>query len=89
MEILSALFKRGKKYVSQLGEELDLPYTTVQQRVNELEAAGLVKCSEMLHPISRRPIKEIDIINFQIILSPRIMSQMIAEVAEDIENKNI
>jgi predicted transcriptional regulator len=77
MEILSALFKGGKKYISQLGNELSIPYTTIQQRVNELEAVGLVKCSETLHFVSRRPIKEVELINFQIIISPRTIPQML------------
>lgn len=77
MEILSTLFKDGKKYVSQLANDLGVPYTNVQQRINELEAAGLVKSSETIHLITRRPIKEVELISFQIVLSPRIISQMV------------
>jgi len=88
MEILSVLFIGGKKYVSQLGEELGLPYATIQQRINELEGAGLVKCSESLHPLSKRPIKEVEVINFQMILSPRIISQIVTEEGNVREKKN-
>jgi predicted transcriptional regulator len=78
LEILSALFKGGKKYVSQLGEELGIPYTTIQQRVNELESVGLIKSSETLHLVSRRPIKEVELNSFQIVVSPRTIPQILA-----------
>jgi|GEM_PF-2615101 len=78
MEILSSLFKGGKKYVSQLGDELGIPYATVQQRINELEMAGFVKSSETLHLVSRRPIKEVELSNFQIVISPRTIPQLVA-----------
>ena len=77
MEIISTLFRGDKKYVSQLSKELYMPYATVQQRVNELENMGLVKCFKTLDLTSRRPIKEVELINFQIILSPRTISQMV------------
>jgi predicted transcriptional regulator len=78
LEILCALFKGGKKYVSQLGEELGIPYTTIQQRVNELESVGLIKSSETLHLVSRRPIKEVELSSFQIVISPRTIPQILA-----------
>jgi len=89
LEIISALFKGGKKYVSQLGDELSMPYATIQQRIDELEMAGLIKSTETLHPLSKRPIKEVEIINFQIILSPRIISQIIAEQGNGRQSKDI
>ncbi|RJS88426.1 ArsR family transcriptional regulator [Candidatus Bathyarchaeota archaeon] len=77
LEIVATLFKGGKKYASQLSKELGLPYTTVQQRINELEAAGLVRCTSTLHPLSRRPIREVEALNFQILLSPRSIQQLV------------
>lgn len=78
MEIITSLFKEGKKYVAQLAEELGVSYSTVQQRINELEKAGLVNCTNKLHPIFRRPIKEVEIRSFKIVLSPLDIQQMVA-----------
>ncbi|MFB0543368.1 MAG: winged helix-turn-helix transcriptional regulator [Candidatus Bathyarchaeia archaeon] len=78
MEIITSLFKDGKKYVAQLGEELGISYSTAQQRINELEKAGLVNCTNKLHPVFRRPIKEVEIRNFRIVLSPLNIQQIIA-----------
>ena len=79
LEIIASLFKGSKKYVSQLAEELGAPYTTILQRVAELERAGLINCSETLHPLSRRPIKEAEIVNFQILLNPLSVQQIVAK----------
>jgi len=79
IEIIAALFERDGKYITQLSEERGIPYTTIEQRINELEAAGLVKCSETLHAVMKRPIKEVKLRNFRIVLSPRTIHQIIRE----------
>lgn len=78
LEIITSLFNGGKKYIAQLGKELGVPYSTVQQRINELEEVGIINCSDIIHPVFRRPIKEAEVRNFQIVLSPRTIQQIVA-----------
>jgi len=75
MEIIGALLD-GPKYISQISEEMDIPYTTAQQRVAELERAGLIELADGVDEASKRAVREVRLVNFRIELSPRIIHQL-------------
>ena len=72
LEIISQLFS-GPSHISKLSEELSIPYTTVQQRISELERAGLVRVEHSIDELSKRAIRRAQIVSFRIELSPRII----------------
>ncbi len=76
MEIIGALLEETR-YISQIAEEMDIPYTTAQQRVAELERAGLIEVVDKVDESSKRAIREARLVNFRIELSPRIIRQLI------------
>jgi len=55
-EIIADL-RSGKKNLTQVSENNGIPYATVQKRIAELEAAGLVSVREELDDRSGRPVK--------------------------------
>ena len=77
MEIIGALLD-GPRYISRLAAEMGVPYTTVQQRVAELERAGLVSVNDGVDETSKRAVREVRLVNFRIEVSPRIIRQLIA-----------
>jgi len=76
MEIIEALID-GPRYISQIAAEMGIPYTTAQQRVTELERAGLIKVVDEVDEASKRAIREARLVNFRIELSPRIIQQLV------------
>lgn len=76
MEIVGLLLE-GPRYISQLAEELGVPYTTAQQRVAELRRTGLIEVVDSVDEASKRAIKEARLTNFRITVSPRIIRQMV------------
>lgn len=77
MEIIGALLGRPR-YISQIAAEIGIPYTTAQQRVAELERAGLIEVAHVVDEASKRAVKEARLVNFRIELSPRIIRQLVA-----------
>lgn len=77
MEIIGALLD-GPRYISRLAAEMGVPYTTMQQRVAELERAGLVSVNDGVDETSKRAVREVRLVNFRIEVSPRIIRQLIA-----------
>lgn len=65
------------KYITQISEELDIPYTTTQQRVAELEWAELIKVEANVDESSKRAIRLIQLANFRIELSPRSIQSIV------------
>lgn len=61
---------------------MNLPFTTILQRINELERAGLIKVIEQVDENSKRPVKKVWIINFRIDLSPSVIHQLMTENIE-------
>ena len=55
-EIIADL-RSGKKNLTQVSEDNRIPYATVQKRIAELEAAGLVSVRDELDDRSGRPVK--------------------------------
>ena len=76
MEIIGALLE-GARYISQIAVEMGIPYTTAQQRVAELERAGLIEIVDRVDEASKRAVREARLVNFRIELSPRIIRQLV------------
>lgn len=76
LEMISILLD-GPRYISQISGELGIPYTTVQQRVAELERAGFIEVAPSIDEASKRAIKEVRLINFRIELSPRVIHALL------------
>jgi len=66
------------RYISQLSEALGIPYTTAQQRVAELERAGLVTVSRDIEKDSKRAIKLVEYADFLVEISPYKIRAMLA-----------
>jgi DNA-binding Lrp family transcriptional regulator len=67
----------GPKYITQISEELGIPYTTAQQRVAELEWAELVGVEADVDESSKRAIRLVRLANFRIELSPRSIQSIV------------
>ena len=76
MELIRALLD-GPKYISQLSEEVGMPYTTAQQRVSELERAALVEVEANVDEASKRAVKLVRLRSFRIDLSPRNIKALV------------
>ena len=76
LELIRLLFE-DQKYVSQISEETGIPYTTVQQRVAELERAGIVEVKAGVDEASKRAIKLVRLVNFRIELTPRVIQKLV------------
>jgi DNA-binding MarR family transcriptional regulator len=76
MELIRALLD-SPKYISQLSEELGIPYTTAQQRVAELERAALVEIEASVDEASKRAVKRVRLRSFRIDLSPRNIKALV------------
>jgi len=76
MEII-ALLSRGPRYISQISEELKIPYATAQNRVMELERVGLVEVVDAVDEASKRAVKLVKGVNFRLIISPRVIRELL------------
>jgi len=76
MEIIGELLD-GPKYISQIAVEMGIPYTTAQQRVTELERAGLIEVVDEVDEASKRAVREARLVNFRMELSPRIIQKLV------------
>jgi len=76
-ELLGQLLDEPQ-YISQLSEVLEIPYTTAQQRVSELERAGLVTVSRDIEKHSKRAIKLVEYADFLVEISPYKIRKMLA-----------
>jgi predicted ArsR family transcriptional regulator len=68
-EIIADL-RSGKKNLTQVSEDNRIPYATVQRRIAELEAAGLVSVRDELDDKSGRPVKEVRVEEVKIEIDP-------------------
>ena len=75
MEII-ALLSEGSRYISQLSEELGVPYATIQNRVVELERAGLVEVIDAVDEASKRAVRLVRAVNFRLEISPRVLREL-------------
>jgi len=76
LELICLLFEK-QKYISQLSEDSGIPYTTVQQRVAELDRAGIVEIEAGVDEASKRAIKRVRLLNFRIELTPRVIQNLV------------
>ncbi len=76
LEIVSALLN-GPLNITQISEELGIPYTTTQQRVAELERVNLVEAEADIDESSKRAVMLVRSVNFRIELSPRSIHTLI------------
>ncbi len=76
LEMISVLLD-GPKHISQLSNDLGIPYTTTQQRVSELERAGLLNVVPDVDEASKRAIKRVRLSNFRVELTPRTIRKIV------------
>ena len=67
----------GPKHISQLSNDLGIPYTTAQQRVAELEREGLLNVIPGVDDASKRAIKRVHLANFRVELTPRTILNIV------------
>ena len=79
-----AHIQRGSKYITQISAETNIPYTTVQHRVRELERAGLVRIVGQVDRETGRAIKLVRVSNFRITLTPADIARMVARSDEPV-----
>lgn len=77
LEIIDGLYG-GKKNLTEISSERKIPYTTVQQRAVELEKAGLVEIRDGIDEVSGRPVREVCLVNFYIVVSPFVINQIVS-----------
>lgn len=83
LEMISILLD-GPKHISQISDELGIPYTTAQQRVAELERVGLLNVIPDVDEASMRAIKRVHLVNFRVELTPRTIRNIVSiEQAKD------
>jgi len=76
LEMISTLLD-GPKHISQLSNDLGIPYTTAQQRVAELEREGLLNVIPGVDDASKRAIKRVHLANFRVELTPRTIRNIV------------
>jgi len=76
--------QKGSKYITQISVETNIPYTTVQHRVNELERAGLVRIVNQVDQETGRAIKLVRVSNFSIYLTPVDIVRMVEKTNEPV-----
>lgn len=64
-EIIADLME-GKRNITDIAEHVGVPYTTVQNRVVEMEKLKLITIHDEVSPQSRRPVKMIRVEDFRI-----------------------
>jgi predicted transcriptional regulator len=76
-EIISVLLD-GSKNISQLSNEIGIPYTTAQQRIDELRRVGLLNVKPDIDAVSKRAIKRVILANFRVELTPRNIHNIVS-----------
>jgi predicted transcriptional regulator len=74
-----ATIKNGSKYMKQIAKETDIPYTTVQKRINDMEEAGIVRIYDDVDRETGKAIKKVRVSRFRINLDPYSIEQMVAK----------
>ena len=78
LEILSCIVDKGKN-ITEISDETGIPYTSVQQTVSLLERVGLVRTVYDRDPSSKRPVRQVFINNFMIIVTPETIRKAVVE----------
>ena len=79
-----AHIQKGSKYITQISAETNIPYTTVQHRVRELERAGLVRILDQVDMETGRAIKLVRVSNFRITITPADIVRIVDRADEPV-----
>ena len=74
-----ANIKNGSKYMKQIANETEIPYTTVQKRINDMEQAGIVRVFSDVDQETGKAIKKVRISRFRINIDPYMIEKMVMD----------
>ena len=74
-----ANIKNGSKYMKQIANETEIPYTTVQKRINDMEQAGIVRVFSDVDQETGKAIKKVRISRFRINIDPYTIEKMVSD----------
>ncbi|HHL41265.1 hypothetical protein DRO31_07100 [Candidatus Bathyarchaeota archaeon] len=74
-----ANIKNGSKYMKQIANETEIPYTTVQKRINDMEQAGIVRVFSDVDQETGKAIKKVRISRFRINIDPYTIEKMVTD----------
>ena len=74
-----ANIKNGSKYMKQIANETQIPYTTVQKRINDMEQAGIVRVNSDVDQETGKAIKKVRISRFRINIDPYMIEKMVTQ----------
>ena len=74
-----ANIKNGSKYMKQIANETEIPYTTVQKRINDMEQAGIVRVFSDVDQETGKAIKKVRLSRFRINIDPYTIEKMVTD----------
>jgi predicted transcriptional regulator len=74
-----ANIKNGSEYMKQIANETEIPYTTVQKRINDMEQAGIVRVFSDVDQETGKAIKKVRISRFRINIDPYTIEKMVTD----------
>jgi predicted transcriptional regulator len=73
-----ANIRKGTKYMKQIANETEIPYTTVQKRIHDMEQAGIVRVFSDTDHTSGKAIKKVRVSRFKINIDPYTIEKMVS-----------
>ena len=74
-----ANIRNGSKYMKQIALETEIPYTTVQKRINDMEQAGIVRVFSDVDQETGKAIKKVRVSRFKINIDPYTIEKMVTD----------
>ncbi len=74
-----ANIRNGSKYMKQIAIETEIPYTTVQKRINDMEQAGIVRVFSDVDQQTGKAIKKVRVSRFKINIDPYMIEKMVSD----------
>ena len=74
-----ANIRNGSKYMKQIAVETEIPYTTVQKRINDMEEAGIVRVFSDVDQQTGKAIKKVRVSRFKINIDPYMIEKMVID----------
>lgn len=74
-----ANIRKGTKYMKQIANETEIPYTTVQKRVHDMEQAGIVRVFSDTDYTTGKAIKKVRVSRFKIKIDPYTIVKMVSD----------
>lgn len=74
-----ANIRNGSKYMKQIAIETEIPYTTVQKRINDMEQAGIVRVFSDVDQQTGKAIKKVRVSRFKINIDPYMIEKMVID----------